>query len=592
MPIAPKSTLFRIVASLVLATALSMAAYAAAPDADPAVAKGKALISQKKFSEAVTELTAVVAANPRNAEALRQLGIAHRNLQQFDAAISDFTKALELDPQSYHSYGGRAMTKRQANNIPGAIEDMEAAVKLAPPKDAANLLTILSAYHKDSGNKPAMLDACLRAKQAEANTGTVNCTGWAYLRTEQYDKARQEFDQLIQLNNTLFYAYTGRGRAYLELGQLDKARKDFDKVAELKPEVLKAPDVQADLARLGALERGEKPPIAAAAPAPAPLAAPKPKPAAPPVDPALNKALHDAVEKKDIDAARAALDKGADVNSPAPNAYTPLLNALVMTKQAEMAAMLLARRADPNKGTYDGYVPIMRAASEGMTDIFKTLLDKGADVNKKTKSGLTALIAAAGSRRIEIMRTLIDKGADVNAVMTEQGDTALTTAARSNNPENVKLLLERGAPVDTRMKDGNTPLMLAAYAGAGCQGECRFSEILQVLFAAGADVKMKNNLNETALLRASCVNEDNPAIVKLLLDKGANANDARPNGESALMCAAELGNRETVRVLLARGADPNARTQDGMTAVKKTVKRWGWQADAIVKLLKDAGAKE
>jgi hypothetical protein len=29
-----------------------------------------------------------------------------------------------------------------------------------------------------------------------------------------------------------------------------------------------------------------------------------------------------------------------------------------------------------------------------------------------------------------------------------------------------------------------------------------------------------------------------------------------------------------------------------MTDLKKTVKRWGWQADEIVKMLKGAGAKE
>jgi ankyrin repeat protein/regulator of sirC expression with transglutaminase-like and TPR domain len=592
MPIINKSIMFRSLTALVLTTALAVAAHAA-PDIDPAVAKGKALISQKKFSEAVTELNAVLTANPRNVEALRQLGIAHRNLSQLDAALSDFTKALELEPKSYASFAGRALTKRQANNIPGAVEDMEAAVRLSPPpKDAANLLMILFAYYKDSGNKPAMVDACVRAKQAEVNTGTVNCAGWAYLRNGQYDKAVQEFDQLVQLNSTLFYAYTGRGKAYLELGRLDKARRDFDKVAELKPDIMKLPDVQADIAKLSALEKGEKPPTAAPAPAPAPIAAAKPVPATAAVNPALNKELHDAVAKKDVGAARAALDKGADVNSPAPNAYTPLLNALVMTQQTEMAAMLLSRGADPNKGTYDGFMPLMRAASEGYADIFKTLLDKGADVNKRTKAGLTALIAAAMHGRTELVRTLLDKGADVNVAMTEQGDTALLSAARSNNPETVKLLLERGAPVNQRMKDGNTSLMLAAHTGAECQGDCKYAGVLQVLLAGGADVQMKNNQNETALLRACCADEDSPDIVKVLLDKGADANDKRPNGESILMCAAERGNRDTVRVLLARGSDPNARMQDGMTAIKKTVKRWGWQADEIVKMLKAAGATE
>lgn len=453
------------------------------------------------------------------------------------------------------------------------------------------MLITLSYYYKDSGNKQAVLDACLRSKQAVLNTDSLNCTGWAYLRLGQYDKALPEFDQFIQLNSTIFFAYTGRAKAHLELGQLEQARKDYNKVAELKPEIMKAPDVQEDLAKLSALEKGEKPPVIAK-PAPVPVEAPKPRLAVAPVNQALNKELHDAVARKDVAGARAALDKGADVNSLTLNAYPPLLNALVMTQQTEMAVMLIERGADPNNGSYDGYMPLMRAASEGMTDIFKLLLDKGADVNKKTKAGLTALIAAALHGRTELVRTLLDKGADVNVVMAEQGDTALTGAARSNNPETVKVLLERGAPVNTRMKDGNTPLLLAAGAGAECQGNCKYIEVLQVLFAKGADVQMRNNKDETALMRACCSNEDNPDIVKVLLDKGSDVNAKKPNGESSLICSAERGHRDTVRVLLARGANPNARTQDGMTAIQKTVKRWGWQADEIVKMLKAAGAKE
>ncbi len=61
----------------------------------------------------------------------------------------------------------------------------------------------------------------------------------------------------------------------------------------------------------------------------------------------------------------------------------------------------------------------------------------------------------------------------------------------------------------------------------------------------------------------------NPEVVKLLLDRGANPNAKEStNGETALMWAAAQNHPEAVRVLASHGADLNARSlplqvQDG-----------------------------
>ena len=51
----------------------------------------------------------------------------------------------------------------------------------------------------------------------------------------------------------------------------------------------------------------------------------------------------------------------------------------------------------------------------------------------------------------------------------------------------------------------------------------------------------------------------NAAIVRLLLDAGADAGSANPEGETALMTAARAGSIETTTLLASRGADVNAR---------------------------------
>src|SRR5262245_28884914 len=55
-----------------------------------------------------------------------------------------------------------------------------------------------------------------------------------------------------------------------------------------------------------------------------------------------------------------------------------------------------------------------------------------------------------------------------------------------------------------------------------------------------------------------------PAVVTLLLDRGAAVNTANSFGSTALMWAGPR--TEIVRLLLARGADGNARASDGATA--------------------------
>ncbi len=60
----------------------------------------------------------------------------------------------------------------------------------------------------------------------------------------------------------------------------------------------------------------------------------------------------------------------------------------------------------------------------------------------------------------------------------------------------------------------------------------------------------------------------NAAILERLLDAGVDPDTPMPGGETLLMTAARTGDPATVRVLLARGADPNARESlRGQTAL-------------------------
>jgi tetratricopeptide (TPR) repeat protein len=81
--------------------------------------------------------------------------------------------------------------------------------------------------------------------------------------------------------------------------------------------------------------------------------------------------------------------------------------------------------------------------------------------------------------------------------------------------------------------------------------------------------------------------QDHTEAIKLLLEKGANVNAKTNDGVTALIIAAEMGNTEIVKFLLEKGADVNAkRTTDGKTALD-AAKRAGHKD--IVQLLEKAG---
>jgi ankyrin repeat protein len=162
---------------------------------------------------------------------------------------------------------------------------------------------------------------------------------------------------------------------------------------------------------------------------------------------------------------------------------------------------------------------LLEAIRTGNNTRAKALLDGAANPNAKTPDGTTALMHATLLADVSLMRLLLDRGADVNAANKAKA-TALMWAV--GDFDKARLLIEHGADVNSRAESGHTPLLMAAGCG------------------------------------------DPVAVVRLLLEKGADARYAS-RGYTALMAGA--GNREVVRLLLARGTDPKGVNAAGWTAL-------------------------
>jgi ankyrin repeat protein len=133
----------------------------------------------------------------------------------------------------------------------------------------------------------------------------------------------------------------------------------------------------------------------------------------------------------------------------------------------------------------------------------------------------------------------------------------LAAAAASGNEADVRTLLAAGAPPDDT-DAFLTPLMSAARRGD--------LGIMRALIDAGADVNRHDARNHwTALLHA--LHKEQGGAAALLLERGADPNQAGGSGETPLMFAALDNDTATVSALLAHGARADARTLSGETAL-------------------------
>lgn len=74
-----------------------------------------------------------------------------------------------------------------------------------------------------------------------------------------------------------------------------------------------------------------------------------------------------------------------------------------------------------------------------------------------------------------------------------------------------------------------------------------YTEIVKLFLANGADINVKNNDGNTALMHAAM--NGHPEMVLVLLDAGANLAVADNEGKTSLMIAQEQGNAEIVTIL-------------------------------------------
>jgi len=197
---------------------------------------------------------------------------------------------------------------------------------------------------------------------------------------------------------------------------------------------------------------------------------------------------------------------------------------------------LLAACSEPDRPSVALYLAVQR----GDLDQLERHIHWGTDINAILPSGQCPLHTAADKGRIIMVKTLLEHGADIDRT-TADGDSALDLAILSGRTQVAEVLLDQGARLDA-----SALLLKAAAIGVTDRDTVRF------LTENGADLEQRDAAGDTPLLIA--IRQDNHRLATHLVGRGADVNAETADGRSALALAQKLQLSELISLLQRQGA--------------------------------------
>jgi ankyrin repeat protein len=278
--------------------------------------------------------------------------------------------------------------------------------------------------------------------------------------------------------------------------------------------------------------------------------------------------------------ARLLVDAGADPLAPTPGRrWTPLGCAIAVSNSGPsnrpVVELLLDRGAVPDdEGLY------LAGFAHDRRELLPLLLARVPSVREVAEQALAAPISNDDG---DSVRLLLEAGADPQRYRDDDGQTTpvVCAALRAGCSAGLlELLLDHGADPNAAGPDGRTPHRLATAAGRTDVADllrrhgaddtataadrflsaCRRADRVEARRQLDADPELLDRLSDddrAAIVGAAEAGDT--AAVAVMLDLGFDTESRGHDGATPLHVAAYTGGADTVRLLLDRGADIEAR---------------------------------
>ncbi|CAB4124078.1 ankyrin-like protein [uncultured Caudovirales phage] len=191
----------------------------------------------------------------------------------------------------------------------------------------------------------------------------------------------------------------------------------------------------------------------------------------------------------------------------------------------------------------------------------------GHSVNESDERANSPLIWAVWNNNIEMVKALINAGADINYI-SDSGGTALMVAVKHRYFELAKYLLDLGADVNIQISYKEKGALIKACDNSDL-------EMTQLLLKYNANVDIEDSFGYTPLLDA--IEAFNIPLIKILLANGANPHHKDEDGNNALMKVEvnliENNAINIAKILIKSGIDINAQNKAGETVLMKSIRQ-------------------
>lgn len=278
-------------------------------------------------------------------------------------------------------------------------------------------------------------------------------------------------------------------------------------------------------------------------------------------------AMHIAAANGKVEIVKLFSDNKTLINAKDKGGTTPLMLAAVNGRK-DVCEVLLGIGADPYSVQENDQNVMHFAAAYGHPEIVKMFLTDKKLLDSRNKWGMTPLMLAAMNGQTPVCEILLKGGAD-SLLVDVNGFNAMHLAAQKGLTEVVKLFASNKKTIDAQIKQGNTPLTLAAEYGS--------LECCEILLKAGADATIVTSLGMNALhfaVNVSILNSnlyDRLGLVNLLVPYKKLINTKTLKQVTPLMLAATglegFCSVEICEMLLKAGADPKQVDENGDTAL-------------------------
>jgi tetratricopeptide (TPR) repeat protein len=193
-----------------------------------------------RTDEAKARLGKLIAANPRDLEAIMALGNVLRGRKQFAECADIYSKGVDTitkdEKSNWVIYYFRGICLERSKQWPKAEADLKKSLELYP--DQPHVLNYLGYSWIDQGvNLDEGMNMIKRAVEQRADDGyIVDSLGWAYYRLGNMEEAVKHLERAVELKPEDPTINDHLGDAYWRVGRVLEARFQWSHARDLKPE--------------------------------------------------------------------------------------------------------------------------------------------------------------------------------------------------------------------------------------------------------------------------------------------------------------------------------------------------------------------